>query len=254
MNKMFDLSGKVAIITGAGRGIGRSIALGLAESGANVVLVSRTRSQLEKVAAEIKNSKALVIAADVTKEEDIKGVLQDTLEEWGRVDILINNAGLTLKKPALEQEKEEWQQVLDINLTGEYLCAKIIGKQMLEQQEGSIINMASVGAHLGLVGSVSYCASKGGILQMTKVLASEWAPQNVRVNAISPGYVETELVEGAMKARPDLKKNIEWRTPMKRLAKPEEVVGAAVFLSSEAASYITGISLIVDGGMSALAI
>lgn len=253
LNK-FSLNNKVAIVTGAGRGIGKSIALGLAEAGANVVLASRTRAQLEVVAGEITGVKTLVVPTDVTKETDVKYLLNKTLDEFGKVDILINNAGVTIKKPALEVQEEDWQKIMDINLKGEFLCARIIGEQMVNQKSGSIINMASVGGHLGLIGSLGYCATKGGILQMTRVLASEWARDNVRVNAVSPGYVETELVEGAMSARPELREKIVNRTPMGRLARPEEIVGASIFLASDASSYVTGISLIVDGGMSAFGV
>lgn len=251
--KQFDLTGKVAVVTGAGRGIGKEIALGLSEAGANVVLVSRTRSQLEAVAKEIKG-KTLIIPADITKKEEVEAVLNQTLDTWGKVDILLNNAGITLKKPAVEVKEEDWQKVIDTNLKGEFLCARVFGEQMVKQKSGNIINMASVGGHLGLIGSLAYCTSKGGILQMTRVLASEWAQYNIRVNALSPGYVETELVEGAMAAWPDLKEKILQRTPMKRLASPKEVVPAAIFLASDASSYITGISLIIDGGMSALGV
>ncbi|SFG63921.1 gluconate 5-dehydrogenase [Desulfotomaculum arcticum] len=250
----FNLNNKVAIVTGAGRGIGKAIALGLAEAGANVVLASRTREQLEELAEEIKYVKTLVVPADVTKVADVKNLLNKTLEAFRKVDILINNAGITIKKPALEMQEEDWQKIMDINLKGEFLCARIIGEQMVKQKSGSIINMASVGGHLGLIGSLGYCATKGGILQMTRVLASEWAKDNVRVNAVSPGYVETELVEGAMSARPELREKIINRTPMGRLAKPEEIVGASIFLASDASTYVTGISLIVDGGMSAFGV
>lgn len=250
----FNLNNKVAIVTGAGRGIGKAIALGLAEAGAIVVLASRTREQLEELAEEIKYVKTLVVPADVTKVADVKNLLNKTLEAFRKVDILINNAGITIKKPALEMQEEDWQKIMDINLKGEFLCARIIGEQMVKQKSGSIINMASVGGHLGLIGSLGYCATKGGILQMTRVLASEWAKDNVRVNAVSPGYVETELVEGAMSARPELREKIINRTPMGRLAKPEEIVGASIFLASDASTYVTGISLIVDGGMSAFGV
>ncbi len=254
MHKYFDLNGKVAIVTGAGRGIGKEIALGLAKAGADIVLVSRTRTQLEEVAKEIKGRNTLVIPADITKKEQVEEVLNETLGRWGKVDLLINNAGMTIKKPAIEVEEEEWQSVIDINLKGEFLCAKIIGRQMVAQRSGNIINMASVGGHLGLIGSLAYCTSKGGVLQMTRVLACEWAQYNVRVNAISPGYVETDLVVGAIAARPDLKEKILARTPMGRLAQTKEIVGAAIFLASDASSYVTGISLIIDGGLSALGV
>lgn len=250
----FDLRGKIAVVTGAGRGIGKEIALGLADAGANIILVSRTESQLKAVSAEIGGSKSLVVPADITQKGEVEAVLERTLSTWGRVDILVNNAGMTLKKPAVKVLEEEWQKVIDTNLKGEFLCARIFGEQMVKQQSGNIINMASVGGHLGLIWSLAYCTSKGGIIQMTRVLASEWAEYNVRVNSLSPGYVQTELVEGAMSARPDLKEKILQRTPMKRLANPKEIVGAAIFLASDAASYVTGISLIVDGGMSALGV
>lgn len=251
---LFNVKQKVTIVTGAGRGIGRSVALGFAEAGSHVVVCSRTTNELEELAAEIeeKGVKALVVPCDVSNPEDIDNVVSKTLEEFGKIDILINNAGLTKKHHAEEFPLEDWQQILDVNLTGVFLFAQKVGKVMLEQGHGSIVNVSSVASKQAITKSIAYSATKGGVAMLTKNFASEWADKGVRVNAIAPAYIETPLVLGVKNHRPGFYEDILNRTPMKRLGKPEEITGVAIFLGSEAASYVTGETIFVDGGWTAI--
>jgi len=252
-----NLKDKVAFVTGASQGLGEKIAASLAEAGANLVLISRRQSVLEEVARGIKQKysvEILPLAADVTVKPEIEKALEEALRVFGKIDILVNNAGVTVKKDFFEVTEEEWDYVLNINLKGAYNCLQVVGKQLVKQKSGKVINMASFGSQFALVHSSAYCASKGGLVQLTKVLAAEWASHNVSVNAIAPGYIETDLVAEVMKKKTDLKDSIIHRTPMKRLGKPEEVASAVVFLASDAASYITGSVMSIDGGMSSMGV
>lgn len=251
---MFSLKGKTSIVTGAGRGIGRSIALGLAEAGSNVVICSRTRSELELLAEEIKEigPEVLVVTCDVMKPEDIDHVITETTKKFRGIDILVNNAGMTKKHEAAEFPLEDWNSILSVNLTGVFLFAQKVGKVMLNQGYGSIINISSVGSKQALKKSIAYTSAKGAVNMLTKNLAAEWADKGIRVNGIAPAYIETPLVEGVMNHRPDFASDINNRTPMGRMGKPEEMIGAAVFLASEASSYITGETIFIDGGWTAL--
>ncbi|PWA11179.1 hypothetical protein DCC39_09400 [Pueribacillus theae] len=251
---LFDLSGKVTIVTGAGRGIGKSIALGMAEAGSNIVLCSRTESELEQVAEEINGRGADVFAVpcDVTKREDIQRVVDLTVERFERIDTLINNAGMTIKMPAVDFTLEDWNKVLSINLTGAFLFAQAVGKQMIKQKQGKIINISSIAAETALTGSVAYCASKGGVDMVTKVLAVEWAKYGINVNGIAPAYIETPLVEAVKETRSGFEERVKERTPLGRLGSPEEIVGAAIYLASDCSSYVTGETIKVDGGWTAL--
>ncbi len=250
----FSLEGRVALVTGAGRGIGRAIALGLAEAGADLVVASRTAADVEAVAALARGlgRRALAVPADVADEAAVANLVARAVATFGRLDALVNSAGISpVYKRAEKTTAAEWDAILAVNLRGAYLCCLAAGRVMLEQGGGSIVNIASIGARVALPRLVAYCASKGGIDQLTKVLAVEWAPRHVRVNAIAPGYVETEMTRG-MRENPRLMEQLVAQTPMGRLAKPEEIVGAAVFLLSDAASYVTGQTLFVDGGWTAL--
>ena len=243
----FDLTGKVAIVTGGGRGLGRAIARGLAQHGARLVLSGRTATTLEATAAEL-GPETLAHAGDVAVEADVIALRDAALARFGRIDILVSNAGVnpiykTIEKTTLD----EWQHILGINLTGTFLCAKHIGGAMAEAGGGSVINISSVAGHVGLRRSVPYCATKGGVELMTKALALDWASKRVRVNCIAPGYFETDLTAG-MIANEALSSRLLGQTPMGRFGRDPDLVGAAIFLASDASAYITGQSLAVDGG------
>lgn len=247
---MFSLHKKIAIVTGASRGIGRAIAIGFARAGADLILVSRKKADLEHVAKEISElgKKAFPIVADIGVPEDIRMAVKRTLEHFPRIDILVNNAGISpVLKRAEEMSLYEWETILKVNLTGTFLFCQEVGKVMIQQGGGKIINMVSVGAIVGFPRQAGYCASKGGILQLTKVLALDWARFNIQVNAIGPAYIETELTQG-MRESKVISENLLRRTPMGRFGKPEEIVGAALYLASDASSYITGQTIFVDGG------
>lgn len=249
----FDLSGKVSLVTGAGRGIGHSIALGLAEAGSDLVLCSRSEKELAEVAREAASLgvRTLVAPCDVTDPQQVQQAVDAAVAEFGHIDVLINNAGMTIKKPAEEVPLDEWQRVIDVNLTGVFLVAQAVGRQMLRQGSGSIINISSIAARTAITGSLAYCASKGGVDMVTRVLAVEWAERGVRVNGLAPAYTETPLVKAITDAKADFADRVKARTPMNRMANPEEMVGTAIFLASGASSYITGETIMVDGGWTA---
>ena len=250
---LFDLSGKVSLITGAGRGIGRSIALGLADAGSDLVLCSRSRDELEAVAAEArgKGAKALVVPCDVSDPGQITAAVDTAIRELGHIDVLINNAGLAIKRRAEDLPLEDWETIINVNLTGVFLMAQAVGRHMLDRGSGSIVNISSIAGKTGLAGSSAYCASKGGVDMLTKTLAVEWAGRGVRVNALAPAYTETPLVKSITDVRADFADRMVARTPMRRMADPEEMVGTAVYLASRASSYVTGEIVMVDGGWTA---
>ncbi len=238
------------MVTGASRGIGEAIAKGFAQAGADLVLVSRNLPALEKVAKEIEGlgRKAFPISADIGKFGDIQKAIGAALKVFPRIDILINNAGISpVLKKAEEMTFEEWEEIVSVNLTGTFFVCQGVGKVMIQQGGGRIVNMVSVGAVVAFPRQIAYCATKGGILQLTKVLAVEWTRYNIRVNAIGPAYLETELTKG-MRESKVISEDLLRKTPMGRFGRPEEVVGAALYLVSDASSYVTGQTLFVDGG------
>lgn len=244
----FDLTGKTCIVTGAGRGIGRGMAEGLARNGAFVVLVGRTRVTLDEAAQAI-GENAMVITADVSREPDVLALRDAVLARAGRIDVLVNNAGVNPIFKGIERTSlAEWQQIIDINLTGVFLCCKHIGGSM--QEGGSIINVSSVAGHGGLPRSVPYCASKGGVELLTKALALDWAKRGVRVNTLAPGWVDTDLTHGLLDHDVHGKRLLD-RTPMGRFAMPRDMAGGVVFLASDASAFMTGQSLVIDGGWGA---
>jgi NAD(P)-dependent dehydrogenase (short-subunit alcohol dehydrogenase family) len=253
MSTLFDLTGKVAIVTGAGRGLGKTIALGLAQHGADVVAVSRTLPEVEKVAAEATalGRKALALKVDTSAKADVDRMVARTLETWGHVDVLVNNAGIDIIKPAVDYTEAEWDQVLDINLKGYFLCAQAVGRQMIRQGRGSIAMNSSIAGSIGVSWLVPYASAKGGVNQLTRTLAVEWAPHGVRVNAFSPAYFEN-VMQGAENIHNEEKERHirEW-TPLGRRGRAEELVGPVVFLAADASSYVTGNILMVDGGWTA---
>lgn len=249
----FDLTGKTALVTGAGRGIGRQIALGLAESGSNLVLCSRSREELEGVAGQARQHgvEALVVPCDVTDEGEVARMVAKAVDAFGGIQILVNNAGMTKKVPAEDLPLADWQAIINLNLTGVFIVAQQVGRQMLKQGNGCIINISSIAAKTAITGSLAYCASKGGVDMVTKVLAVEWAEKGIRVNGLAPAYTETPLVKAITDDKPEFADRVISRTPLGRLARPEEMVGAAIFLASDASSYVTGETLMVDGGWTA---
>lgn len=250
---LFDLAGRVAVVTGGGRGIGRFIAEGLARHGARVVLTGRTQGTLDEAAAALraKGFDALAQTADVGREDDVMALRDVVLSVCGRLDVLVNNAGVNPIYKGIERTSlDEWRNIVDTNLTGVFLCCKHLGGVMAERGGGSIVNVSSVGGHVGLRRSVPYCASKGGVELLTRALALDWARKGVRVNTIAPGYFETDLTAG-MRDNEALAAPLLAHTPLGRFGRLEDVAGAAVFLASDASAYMTGSSLMVDGGWTA---
>ena len=248
----FDLTGKVGIMLGASRGIGRVIALGLAAAGADMVIASRTVPELESLAGEIRSlgRRALVQKVDAVRSSDIQAMADATLSEFGHVDILVNNAGININKTCLEMTEEEWDLVLTTNLKSYFLASKIVGRLLVEQKKGKVINMSSTFGLVGFEKRSAYAASKGGVSQLTKVLAIEWGPFNVNVNAIAPTATRTSINEELF-SNEEWRKNMLARLPVKRFCQPADLVGAAVFLASDASDMVTGVTLPVDGGYTA---
>ncbi len=249
--ELFSLRDKVALVTGAGKGLGKSMALALAESGAHVAVVSRTLSDVEATASEIRENgvNSVPLVADVTREEDVTRMVERVLCELKTIDILVNNAGAYAFGHCLEFSLHDWQRMLETNLTSTYLCSKIAGKHMVEKQKGKIINISSALGAFGAGGSAAYCASKGGVIQLTKALAVEWAKYHVTVNSIAPYSMETEMTK-TMLHDEKIKQAILSKIPLKRIGKPSDLSGVVVFLASKASDYITGQVIFVDGGFS----
>jgi len=251
MSDLFDLTGKVAVVTGGAGGIGRALALGIAECGADVIIASRQLGHLERVAEEIraKGRKALAVTVDVTQEQSVVDMVTHILEEFPRIDILVNAAGIAIRKPADSFPIDEWQKVMDINARGTFLCCQAVGRVMIKQHSGKIINVSSVRGRYGLPADyAAYCASKGAVDTLTRTLACEWAKYNVLVNAVAPTIVETELTRPAL-ANPQFAQQMKSRIPIGRWAMPEDIVGPTVFFASKASDFVTGQILYVDGGV-----
>ena len=249
--KMFDLSGKVALVVGGHGGIGQAIALGFADAGADVIVSSRNIDSLQDTAKQIqaKGKKALAVSVDITDVKSIDAMVETILKTFPTVNILVNAAGLAIRKPADSFPAEDFRKVMDINTTGTFLVSQAIGRLMIKQKSGSIINLSSVRGQYGLPADyAAYCASKGAVDTLTKTLACEWAKHNVRVNAIAPTIVETDLTKSAL-ANPDYARMMKGRIPMGKWAMPEDMVGASVFFAAEASSFITGQILYIDGGV-----
>ena len=243
------LEGKVAIVTGGGTGIGRSIALEFARAGADVVVGSRKLANLEKVAAEVKalGRRSLAVPADITKKTDVATLVQKTMAEFGKIDILVNDAGVNTSASFLEHSEEEWDAILDTNLKGYFLCSQAVGKIMVEQGKGNIISIASNLGVRPLQASVASCVSKAGVIMLTKVMARDFARYNIRVNAIAPGAIKTDLLQFRAND-PESLKQLAALYPLGRIGEPEEVASVALFLASDASSFITGDTIILDGG------
>jgi gluconate 5-dehydrogenase len=251
LSELFDLSGKACLITGGSRGLGLEIAEGLAEAGASLMLAARRRQWLDPAVDQMRarGFSCHGVVCDVSKQEQVQAGVEETLSACGRIDILVNCAGISWGAPAEEMPLEKWHAVLDTNLTGAFLFCQAAGQQMIRQQFGRILNVASIaGIQVSLPrGShyAGYVASKGGLIALTRELAAKWAQHNIRVNAIAPGFFASRLTENVLdKVEPDIEANV----PMGRIGRPGEIKGVAVFLVSPASDYITGQTLVVDGG------
>lgn len=247
LEEIFGLSGKVAIVTGGGRGIGQTVAVGLAKAGAEVVVIARSNADetIQKISDE--GGKCYFVRADVTKEEAVDAALAEIMQKSGRIDIVFNNAGICKHQSTFEASVEDWREVIDINLTGEYIMARAVAKIMVEHKiHGSIINMASMSGSIANIPQwqCSYNASKAGVIHMTRSLALEWAEYGIRVNSLSPGYIATPM---SVDTPQELKDAWMPLIPMHRMGKPEELVPAILYLASDASGYTTGSNIIVDG-------
>lgn len=255
MNNLFDLSGKMAIVTGASSGLGVQFAKALGKQGADVALMARRLDKLTVVKTEIETlgRKCIAIQCDVTIEEEVKKAVDEVVQKFGRIDILANNAGVSAIAPAELMSEADWDKVLDTNLKGVFMVAKHVGLQMIKQQYGKIINISSM---YGLVANntfpvSNYHASKFGVVGLTKSLSAEWAKYNITVNAIGPGFFESEMTQAAINTD-DFKKYVEGFCPMKRIGKPGELDGMMIYLASDASSYTTGQIIAVDGGWTSI--
>jgi gluconate 5-dehydrogenase len=253
--KLFDLTGRTAIVTGGGSGIGRQMATGLAEAGANLVLCARKPERCEEAAAELERElgvRAIGMRCDVRDPAEIQAVVYSTREELGRIDILVNNAGTSWGAPAEEHPLEGWQKVIDVNLTGVFLFSQAVGRVMIDEEGGKIVNVASVAALGGappeLMNAVAYNASKGGVVSFTRDLATKWARHGINVNAIAPGWFPSDMNKVLLDTQPDA--YLE-HIPLRRFGGPDDLKGAVVFLASRASDYVTGQVVVVDGGQSA---
>ncbi len=252
---LFRLDGEAAMITGAGDGLGRVAALTIAEAGAGIAVTDIDGEAAARVADEIAGAggSARPYVLDVGDFEAVVEVTARVFADWGRIDVLVNNAGVTQREPTLETSLETWQRMVDVNMTAVFLCSREVGRHMLDAGRGRIINISSI---MGLAGgglypNLAYHATKGALVNMTRALAAEWGRKGVRVNAIAPTYVKTRITE-SLRADPEMVAKIEERTPLGRFAEPEEIAGAILYLASEASSMVTGHTLPVDGGWLAI--
>jgi 2-deoxy-D-gluconate 3-dehydrogenase len=252
INKLFDLTGKVAIVTGGNGGIGLGMARGLADAGATIVIVGRNQPKSAAATEEIKKTggKAIAIEADVTDRNAVKDVIAGTVREFGRLDILVNNAGINIRKPPQDLAAEEWDSVISTNLTSAFLCSQAAHPAMKAAGGGKIINIGSMLSIFGASFAPAYAASKGGIVQFTRSCACAWAADNIQVNAILPGWIDTELTQRARQEIDGLHDKVLARTPAARWGASGDFAGIAVFLSSAASDFVTGTAIPVDGGFS----
>ncbi|MDP4549878.1 SDR family oxidoreductase [Alkalihalobacillus macyae] len=253
--ELFNLSGKTAIVTGGGRGLGKQIAEGFAEAGANVVICSRKLEACEAVREELENKgvRSLAFECDVTNQENVQRVVDETMKEFGQIDILVNNSGASWGAPVVEMPLQAWHKVMEVNVTGTFLFAQAAGKEMIKRNSGKIINIASVaglgGADPRYMDAIGYNTSKGAVITFTKDLAVKWGGYNINVNAIAPGFFPTKMSKGLIDAGGE--KMLE-TTPLNRFGSDDDLKGAALFLASNASNYVTGDILIVDGGQHAM--
>lgn len=249
MMDLFDLSGKVAVVTGASRGLGQYFGRALARAGADLVITSRDISRLESFQHEIEHlgRRALPVELDVLNEKDIEQMVTAAIDEYGKIDILVNNAGLNIRKPAAEMAWKDWDTVLDTNLKGSFFVAQAVGKRMIERRYGRMINIGSCTCVFGMEGIGPYCASRAGTLGMTRSLAAEWGRHGVTVNCLAPGWFKTAQNQVLYENKPWVE-YITDRIPLGRPGKPDDLDGTVVFLASDASAYVTGQIILVDGG------
>lgn len=251
---MFNLSGKVAVVTGGAGGIGEALALGLGIHGATVVVSSRNEEAIEKVARKItaeSGNEAIAIASDVTDEASVQNMVDAVLDKYGKIDILVNAMGMNIKRPALEYPMEDWDKLFSVNVKGTMIACKAVGKAMEKQGNGAIVNLSSVRGIRGYTGgNTGYCATKGAVELITRALALEWAPSGIRVNALGPALVITPGTRH-IADDPELAKKYAAAVPMGRIGMPEDMIGAVVYLVSDAASFVSGQTIYVDGGLTA---
>lgn len=254
MKDMFRLDGKVAIVTGGAGGIGEALAMGLGMQGATVVVASRNQAAIDKVAAEITGktgNAAAAVAVDVTDESSVAGLVDTVMKKYGKIDILVNAMGVNIKKDAFEYPMEDWDKIFNVNVKGTMIACKAVGRVMREQKQGAIVNLSSVRGIRGYTGgNTGYCATKGAVELITKALALEWAPAGIRVNALGPALVITPGTKHIAE-NPELAKKYAAAIPLGRIGLPEDMVGAVVYLVSDAAGFVTGQTIFVDGGLTA---
>ncbi|MGD9972451.1 MAG: SDR family oxidoreductase [Desulfatirhabdiaceae bacterium] len=251
---LFDLTGKISLVSGGGDGIGRAMSLALADAGSNVVVFSRRREICEEVATEIESRgvRARAFACDICRQEDIDRVVQETISEFGRIDILVNNSGRTWGASPEDIRMEDWQKVIDLNVNGTFRCTRAVGKKMIEQKQGKIINISSYSGSIGTdpayLDAIPYNTSKGAVNAFTRDLAIKWARYNIHVNAIAPGWFPTKMTQWTFDQKGD---RILSRIPMKRYGEMTDLMGVIIFLASDASNYVTGQIISVDGGLTA---
>ena len=253
MNKLFDLTGKAALVTGASRGLGQAMALALAEAGCDLAVNARSADSLAEVSKKIQRlgRKAVIVAGDVSEEAQVERMMEAVLKAFGRIDVLVNNAGVWEGSFLVRLKKEDWDRVLKVNMTGAYLMAKAAGKVMLKQKSGTIINVSSISGFKPFQQSMAYAATKAAVIQMTKVIAMELGPAGIRVNAIAPGFFDTDMTKRYQE--PDAKESLDSytaRIPLRKRGQPEDLSGLIVFLASAASDHITGQTIVIDGGES----
>jgi NAD(P)-dependent dehydrogenase (short-subunit alcohol dehydrogenase family) len=249
MESVFSFTGKTVIVTGGGRGIGRAIAMGFAQAGANVVVCSRTNAEIDAVAEEIRNKggKALAVATDLTVHEQLENLVDTTVKEFGRIDILVNNAARSFLRGLLDLREDGWDKCFNTNVKAVWLLSRLVARKMMEQKSGKIINITTVGAEKAEAGMAAYGCSKAALKHLTRCMAREWAQLGINVNAVAPGFTRTDFSKPIW-SNPDVEKLICQAIPKGKIGEPEDVVGAVFFLASAAADYITGDTIYVDGG------
>ena len=245
----FSLDGEAAIVTGAGGGLGRELSLALVEAGAKVAVVDVVGVSGEETVREIVGAggEGIFIKADLTKGDEVRRMVAETAKQFGKIDILVNNAGAVLGKPLIEVEEAEWRRVMDINLTSTFLCSRFAGKYMIERGKGKIINISSNAGIAAATNQSAYCASKAGVISLTKCLALEWAKYHINVNAIAPGYIRTALSASALENE-KIASILLKKIPLRRFAEPKDIAPLVIYLASKASEYMTGETILIDGG------